>query len=242
MKNIACGIVVALLATACASVQRVAPAPIESSERHVVDRNYTLGREGSAYVGQPVVRVKDYWVRTDHKVALKASENFSIRHPWFGVGSMVSTNDSIAVVGVQDRGGKQFRVVRLPGPLTVGFLLNADGTFDGRGVDANGLFMGYTYKVQPATVTLLPGTAEHITSNRGFVNFEIVYSGTTKGELNLLYREYSAQDLARPAFTQNLTYSRDSDYIRFRDVRIRILEANNERIRYIVEQDGLTNS
>lgn len=63
---------------------------------------------------------------------------------------------------------------------------------------------------------------------------ELVYSGVSGGVVRLSYREFSG-DLARPAFTQELTYDlADGDEIGFRGARFRVLKATNVSIRYVV--------
>ena len=54
----------------------------------------------------------------------------------------------------------------------------------------------------------------------------------------MLYREYTPDDLARPAFTQTLSYAAGSNIIRFRNVRIEVATADNEKIEYTVVADG----
>jgi hypothetical protein len=63
---------------------------------------------------------------------------------------------------------------------------------------------------------------------------EIVYSGVSRGVLSLLYREYT-DGLARPAFTQQLTYDlSDGDEIGYKGARFKVLKATNTSIRYVV--------
>lgn len=63
---------------------------------------------------------------------------------------------------------------------------------------------------------------------------ELVYSGASKGTVKLLYREFN-NDLARPAFSQDLTYDlADGDEIGFRGARFKVLKATNVSIQYIV--------
>lgn len=65
---------------------------------------------------------------------------------------------------------------------------------------------------------------------------ELVYQGVAAGVLRLLYREYS-ENLARPAFQQELTYTMEAEgatEVGFRGLRLEVLEADNSAIRYRV--------
>lgn len=63
---------------------------------------------------------------------------------------------------------------------------------------------------------------------------ELVYAGSTKDAVLLTYREY-LNDLARPAFTQNLTYDRsEGDEVGFRGARLKILKATNTELTFVV--------
>ena len=79
-----------------------------------------------------------------------------------------------------------------------------------------------------------------IDQSKTFINYEIVFTGTTANSMNFLYREYTAADLARPAFHQNLTYPINTEIIRFRQTRIKIHEVSSESIKYTVLEDGLS--
>ncbi|MDO8798955.1 hypothetical protein [Phenylobacterium sp.] len=63
---------------------------------------------------------------------------------------------------------------------------------------------------------------------------EFIYSGVSKGTIKLSYREF-INDMARPSFTQELTYDlAEGDEIGFRGARFRVLKATNTSIRYVV--------
>lgn len=65
---------------------------------------------------------------------------------------------------------------------------------------------------------------------------EIVYSGVTGKSISLLYREFSG-DLARPAFSQNLTYDLSAgDEIGYKGARLRIASATNTAITFEVQR------
>ena len=65
-------------------------------------------------------------------------------------------------------------------------------------------------------------------------NQQLIYSGKTGTVIRITYREFSNL-LARPAFSQDLTYDLSEDkIIAFRNTRIRIEEATNSNIRFVV--------
>lgn len=72
---------------------------------------------------------------------------------------------------------------------------------------------------------------------KGYINYDMVFTGRSGDQLNFVYREYSKDDLARQAFYQNLTYSAAEPMIRFRNLRIRVERVNNEGITYTVFED-----
>ncbi len=66
---------------------------------------------------------------------------------------------------------------------------------------------------------------------------ELIYRGRSGNIIRLSYREFR-RDVTRPDFSQELTYDLSgSDIIIFKRYRIRVLDANNEYIRFIVLKD-----
>ena len=67
---------------------------------------------------------------------------------------------------------------------------------------------------------------------------DVLYQGTSKGEVKISYREYS-HGYARPAFTQDVSYELQKDgtaAIGFKGMRIKVLKATGQDIQYILEQ------
>ncbi len=63
---------------------------------------------------------------------------------------------------------------------------------------------------------------------------EFIYNGKVNNAIKFTYREY-VNDLARPAFTQDLQYDlNESNIIGFRGLRIEIILATNTKIKYKV--------
>jgi hypothetical protein len=91
-------------------------------------------------------------------------------------------------------------------------------------------FITRTYEIPDATLTVSHCATLGATGFRR----EIVYSGVSKGVLSLLYREFT-DGLARPAFSQQLTYDlSDGDEIGYKGARFKVLKATNTSIRYVV--------
>ena len=65
--------------------------------------------------------------------------------------------------------------------------------------------------------------------------FEILYSGLSKGELKVTYREF-INDLARSSFYQEASYdySGGKTMITFKGAKVEVLNANNQQIQYRV--------
>lgn len=75
-----------------------------------------------------------------------------------------------------------------------------------------------------------PLVTERLVTVPGSFRTELVYNGRAGSSIKILYREYS-KDMARPAFSQELTYDlSDSDIIRFRKFRLKVISADNEQI------------
>ena len=78
--------------------------------------------------------------------------------------------------------------------------------------------------------------SDAMTSAMGGFRYELLYQGISGNVVSLLYREY-IDDLARPAFQQDLSYTLAAEgatEVSFRGTRLRIQSANNNGIRYEV--------
>jgi hypothetical protein len=211
--------------------------PVTTSES-IVERSYTIGQEQRAFVGGTIGRVKEYRLdKTSRQGALHASRDFTLFYPLLGPRVLVRTTDPIPIVGTTERDGQTYRLVALPQVPLVKLLIADDGRFEGSGLGLGNARMGYTYSPSPPDVTLRLDTSTTTVSSAGYLNYELVYSGATKDSIRLLYREYTRDDLIRPAFTQDLVYERGAPTIRFRNTLIRVIEATGEHIRYVVAED-----
>jgi hypothetical protein len=74
-------------------------------------------------------------------------------------------------------------------------------------------------------------TVKTKTDERNF-KLELLYNGKAGNQIFFTYREFKSE-MARPAFSQEVRYSLDEDdLIGFKNLRIRVIEATNQGIKY----------
>lgn len=81
-------------------------------------------------------------------------------------------------------------------------------------------------------------TIEKTSTTQESFQVDVLYQGLSKGEVKISYREF-LDGIARPAFTQDVTYELDSNgtaMIGFKGMRLRVLKATGQYIEYILEQ------
>jgi hypothetical protein len=69
-------------------------------------------------------------------------------------------------------------------------------------------------------------------------NFEIVFNGIDGQAMHMQYREYTSDNLARPAFSQELSYPLGTKTIRFRKLLLTVENINANEITYTVVSDS----
>lgn len=111
---------------------------------------------------------------------------------------------------------------------------NSSGYFDkAHHITAMGLNSGRN--IEPVKYQLRTVEASNSTSNNNF-KYELIYLGVNENTIRLAYREYKS-DMARSAFTQDLTYNLNKSgdtSINFRNAEIAIHSADNNKIKYTV--------
>lgn len=146
----------------------------------------------------------------------------------------VYKNLTYTVVGRTEIGGRQFAVVPVEQPFSV--LIDDGGIVQSTALNGKTI-MAWSFTVEPPAGQFIWESQEQVFEEGGFENFEIVFSGQDPDALHFLYREYSPDNLARPAYTQELTYPLGSETIQFRKLAIRVLRAEGSQISFVVESD-----
>lgn len=209
--------------------QSTTPLRLESSGPFV-ERNYKLGERSSANVGEPLVRVREYYV--SHELVMRPSNDFTFDRGVMNAECLGLASCTYPVCETTLIDGVAHHVLAVENER---LLIGPDGTCSkARGV-AN--------RNSVVDVTLSPPTTFKVETNDtpipGVQNFELVYSGIDGSSLKLLYREYSREDVARTAFFQELSYDKAQSTIVFRSIKLRVDELTPDGIAYTVLEDGL---
>lgn len=224
------GIVLSSILTGCTPVLTRPDQPKISSAR-VIDKNYEVGKMLSVYVGNPMIRVKDYVSSTTELSAMQPSENVVMTHSG-GTQIKVSKGTSVVVVGTFIKNKQKLTVLQVPSSA-VQIIVDESGKLTNSILLIGDLPVG-TWKVNTPDAVFTPSISTTVDRSSGYQNYEILYSGINNRAINLTYREYTADDLAKPAFMQNLTYDTDAKIIRFKNYQIELLSATNEKIDFRV--------
>lgn len=255
MKFLVAAIVIALTFTACSDSYNVRPFNSSiSPPKHIVYKNYTIGAVQTAYVGAPVVRVKDYYVTRSYFKSYTSQRALSVTMDNTPTIHYPASTQFLVISTISYNNTKYFVVIpKHPLPDNTRLLVTKNGQYNGLVLTRDSddgevnIFKACGDEddicIKPIATTLTPARIEKLgdkpLKTHDFISYEIIYSGATKNTINLLYREYTSDDMARPAYTQNLTYDRTSPTLRFRNVEIRVVDASNQDLKYTVVADGL---
>jgi hypothetical protein len=227
------------LLTGCGTqIQRVSDQSL--GEKHVFAKNYKVGEQKTVPVGDQMVRVEDYYVEEFASQVVTPSKSTTL------TGGLVTTS----LVA-----GKQYK---LRGHLTVAnvtyavadsesshaVLIKPDGTLHNRVVAeitpgrGDYILVVYTMDISDPSVIITRESTTKTNQKKGYENYEILYSGKSANSLNLTYREYTPDGMARAAFQQPVTYESEARTIAFKKFRIAIHKATSNDITFTVIEDG----
>lgn len=204
---------VSLLA-GCATIEK---APAQYQEGATPE----VGVRSSATVGDPMV-TEYHYLADEVAVLLKASES----NLMFGRAGVPANTKLVKTYSSK---GEIYCPIMRGSPVPCFKDDSGDGKFD------------YAYNLGTFAVVApvgeidpLPYTIAEATIQDGF-KYELVYQGIDDDNLRIAYREYN-ENLARPAFQQDLTYTLDEGDtpVSFKGVRLVIHSAINNNVEYTV--------
>ena len=227
------------LITSCATPISLNSGKVLVNSEIISNKNYILNEKTSAYVGQPVIKVKDYTANTYESDRMEASSDFVIKGPVLYGNNNFKKTQFFNVIGTTVYAEEEYTLIALPSTnafQALRLLIDKNGKPHNKIYNVNTAII-YSYSFDPSELVFNFTDINEIDITSGYTNFEIIYSGSDDSKIYLTYREFTSDDLARASFFQDLTYSKSSKKIRFRDISIDVIEASNESITYIVRKD-----
>jgi hypothetical protein len=244
MKKILVFLMVGFLFVGCSvKIEQYNP-NTETIVKNTSYKNYAIGEQKQAYVGETIIEAKDYDIAIKATDRLEAAYDF-VFNPKNSI--MVVLNrvyfnkgDLFIVIGTINIDGQDYKVLSTP-KAQFNFIVDNNNIFYDRVLDYSrqfGLSMPiYHYDFSPEIVQLKEIVTEKTIATKSNSNYQIIYTGSDDKSFYLSYREFTVDDLAKPSFYQDLTYSKAQNNIRFRNLVIQINSVDNEKIVYMVLQD-----
>ena len=227
MKTILCAILAAILFSSCAG-QLI---DISYEKQRLV--NYKISDTLQVSIGDPIIDLENASVRNAYEGL------FDYQTPSLGIFGaeqiMIKKGDRFTAV-VRPKDDLNSVCIREEGPEKKFQLIHifTDGRINSGWVLTNGQVpvQGSWTKERLFVKSSIPSKGEN--SFRA----QIVYSGLLNNTVKAIYREYS-NDLARPAFSQELQYDmNESKIISYKSIKIEIIKVTNSSIQYRVLEDG----
>jgi hypothetical protein len=204
-------------------------------------KNYVVGQKNTVNVGDAMIRFQDYWYETIESPVATPEKTVNLKGGLVDI--TFNGGQKYPVRGRFVIDGTEYSVVALDNNLDrLAVFVKQDGTLLNRAgrimLDGNLILIVYSMTISDPTVRMVRDSQQNIKATEGYQNFELIYTGISASSLNLTYREFSPEGLARIAFFQNLTYAVGSKLITFKNFRLEVDSASSESITFTVVSDG----
>ena len=241
-------VVLPLVLTGCLSVRP--PVAQLSAIQIKEEKNYTIGVEKMVNVGDSIaIRRSFFYKEAERSDRVKASNDFEAQVKFALTPTVVyrgRQDEELQVIGTTSVDKKLCRIVSLGVSslgAPAGMLVSAETDQPiGKGVGMNAY--GWTTATigfsidRPDTRFPIMKQVE-VVKDKPYENWEIIFTGRVGENITLVYREYTPDDLAKPAFYQNLTYNLEKEKtFQFRKLRVEVVRVTNEAITFKVISDS----
>lgn len=208
----------------------------------VKNKNFEYNKAKEVYVGESMIRVKNYFINRYDSSTMSPKLDFRI-HNNGSIdlkGFAAKTYEIMGTTVIED---KPYKILLYADHHrkyeNFKLLLDEDNKLSNRMLNGpTNVIMIYDFIIEPREVNFVFSKSKvkksDILTDKPYLNYEIVFSGITKDTIRLLYREYSPEDMARSTFFQELTYPISTKLIRFRDIKIQMLNVDGEKINFKV--------
>lgn len=217
----------------CVGLQTASVQPVIQTPEHRNSSSSIVGKVTESRTGEPMIVKEDLYFY-DGVIATTSFQPPSALYIYY---PQINKGTTFITYGTTDNGDVFYKRSDGIKPNVQGgpvywdycIIVNSSGVPYGDGM-CNGDYIK-TWETKPSPSFLEKSKIYNTGSNRK----ELIYNGKSKDTIKLAYREYK-DDLARPAFYQDLTYDlSESKIIGFRSMNIEVIEATNSSIKFIVK-------
>ena len=245
-----------LFCSGCTTPMRV-EAPSTLSEQHKFVKSYSLGQQKTVNVGDSMVKVEDYWIENLGSQFASPTKNVILKVGLVGLSTVnLDADKRYRIKGTINVNGIECLVLAIKedgyeGILSAGLLsawcalVAPDGSLVNRHAmwtlmsgRERTMVSPYDLTISDPSVRIVRESTPVVKTTKGYENYELLYTGVSATGLNLTYREFSPDGLARVAFFQSLTYEAGAKSITFKKFRIAVEKATSESITFTVLSDG----
>lgn len=213
--------------------------PINSlfiEERNEVDKSYKTGAAQTVYVGEALIKKRSFLTKVESKLTAETANDTVLAAENFGQVTLPKERQFDVKYDVFID-GRKFTAMEVPGKTgVIGVLFDSAGIISDK-VMIDGKLLPQNFKVQPINSYVRMRRPEKILDRKTLENFEIIYGGVNNNQINMVYREYSPDDVARTAFFQELTYPTDSKTLRYKSIKLKVHNISSEGISFEVISD-----
>ncbi len=203
--------------------------------KNEVYKNYTIKQEKTVYVGNEIIEnsnLKRYY-KDVFTIKYKASMDYKniLKNKVYEVQGYSREDNNVNYVFIFSENG-YFRYLKL----------DNNGNIKNTNLyDSSGKILISDYiqnsNLKFESIKLRDEVKSYSKFLDGSFKYQLIYSGKDGNNIKIAYREFS-NDMARAAFYQNLTYNlNESKVIRYKNIKIKVIKATNEGIKYIVLED-----
>ncbi len=234
MKRIFTSALLLAAITGCTSTAKIGnstPSKIEN----VDFKNYKIGEINKAYVGEQILARKAYRAIVQSNV-YESQQSFKLSG---GLGATAinltgNPGDTYLIEGVNEKGNE---ILAIPGSHLM-FGVDHSGHWDSTILSSSfwtsPVGSGSAYSISPDTASFKKVESSIPLAEDGYVNHELIFTGLGANGISILYREYTFENRARSAFTQELVYPKDTKTIRFRNYELDLKTVTPTYLSYAV--------
>ena len=234
-------IVITIIITGCGSTINY---NITTKKIKVIEnKNYTVNDKKTVYVGESMIKEKNYFIY-EYSSSMMSPLNEYTMQSKSDITFRGDTSSTYEIMGTTIIDDKKYTALyyntHLPRKYeSFKLLIDENNMLYNKVLNGDmNIVMIWDFDITPKQVSFTPTQNSQkqsdILKDKPYINYELIYSGINKDTIRLLYREYTVDDMARASFFQELTYPKNSNFIRFKKMKIKIHNVTGEQITFSV--------